>query len=361
MSERRIVNFPLDVLFSSKRGNSIYTKKYCHQHRGKYEVYTGTTIGTFASINTYEYEEPHLTYTTDGEYAGTVSIINDDKYNIGGHRAILLAKSSELDLGYFKYILNAMLRSKVKDGSVPSVTWTNIKNLQIPVPVNSDGEYSLDEQIKIAERYKILSLRRKNLEKKMIELSESYITISADDSGYKEVNLNELFDYKRGGSCTRAFCNLHKGKYPVWSANNIEPLAHVDFYDYDGRYISLSRNGIAGKIIILEGKFCINEDRFLLIPKVENIDYDFIKYTVEPILRGKKKGRAGHNGQNEFTKLSYAILDNTRIKMPILENGDYDLEKQMEISLKYIKLYEVKAGIYNIINQLVSTEVLMDS
>lgn len=360
MSERRIVSYPLEELFSFKRGNSIYTKKYCHQHRGKYEVYTGTTIGSFASIDTYEYTEPHLTYTTDGEYAGTVTVINDDKYNVGGHRAILVAKSSELNLKYFKYILDAMLRSKVKDGSVPSVTWTNIKKLLIPVPVNSEGRYSLDEQIRIAERYEILALRRRNLEKIMIELSESYITISADESGYKEVSLNKLFDYKRGGSCTRAFCNLHKGKYPVWSANNVKPLAYVDFYDYDGKYISLSRNGIAGKITILEGKFCINEDRFLLVPKVGNIDYDFIKYTIEPILRGKKKGRAGHNGQNEFTKLSYFILDNIKIKMPILESGDYDLEKQIEISLKYNKLYEMKLGIYNIINKLVSTEILMD-
>lgn len=361
MPDRRIANFSLQDLFSCKRGNSKFTKKYCHQHRGKYEVYTGTTIGNFASIDTYEYTEPLLTYTTDGEFAGTVSIIKDEKYNVGGHRAILLAKSEKLDLNYFKYILGAMLRSKIKEGSVPSVTWSNIKKIMIPVPVDTKGEYDLDEQLKIAEKYKTLTSRRRKLEEKMIELGESYITISSDESEYKEVNLNELFDYKRGGSCTRAFCNQHKGEYPVWSANNIKPLAYVDFYDYDGKFISLSRNGIAGKITLLDGKFCINEDRFLLIPKVENIDYDFIKYTVEPILRSKKKGRAGHNGQNEFTKLSYTILDNTKIKMPVLENGEYDLEKQKEISLKYNKLYVVKEGICNMIKQLVSTEVLMDA
>jgi len=230
MSERRIVGFPLEDLFTSKRGNSIYTKKYCHQHRGKYEVYTGTTIGTFASIDTYEYTEPHLTYTTDGEYAGTVTIIVDDKYNVGGHRAVLFAKSSELHIEYFKYILNSMLRSKVKDGSVPSVTWTNIKKLSIPVPVNEEGKYDINEQLKIAEKYKTLASRRRILEEKMLEFSESYIALPANESGYKEVNLNEMFDYRRGGSRTRAFCNLHKGKYPVWSANNVEPLAHVDFY-----------------------------------------------------------------------------------------------------------------------------------
>ena len=252
-----------------------------------------------------------------------------------------------------------MLKNKVKDGSVPSLTWTKIKIMEVPVPIDSDGNYDSEEQSKIAEKYRNLDLRRKKLKEKMLELSECYVTISLDESGYKDVNLNELFDYKRGGSRTRAFCNLHKGEYPVWSANNFEPLAHVDFFDYDGKYISLSRNGIAGKITILNGKFCINEDRFLLIPKVENIDYDFIRFTLEPILRGKKKGRAGHNGQNEFTKLSFTILDKIKIKMPIREDGEYDLEKQMEISQKYNKLYEVKTGICSIVIQLASTEILM--
>lgn len=74
-----------------------------------------------------------------------------------------------------------------------------------------------------------------------------------------------MFDYKRGVSCTKTFCNQHKGKFPVWSANNKEPLAFIDTYDYDGVFISLSRNGIAGKVTLLSGKFSINEDRFLLI------------------------------------------------------------------------------------------------
>ena len=134
----------------------------------------------------------------------------------------------------------------------------------------------------------------------------------------------------------------------------------MNFYNYSGKYISLSRNGIAGKITILDGNFSINEDRFLLVPKVSNIDYDFIKYTVEPILRSKKKGRSGHNGQNEFTKLSFTILDNVKIKMPILENGEYDIEKQKEIALKYNKLYEVKNRICDIVKRLIETEILIN-
>ena len=78
MSERRIKSIPIKDLFSFTRGNSKYTKKYCHEHQGKYEVYTGTTIGHFASIDTFDYSTPNLTYTTDGVYAGTVEYITGD-------------------------------------------------------------------------------------------------------------------------------------------------------------------------------------------------------------------------------------------------------------------------------------------
>lgn len=240
-------------------------------------------------------------------------MIEDEKFNIGGHRAILIPNSENLYLKYFHYILGSIIRSKTKDGSVPSVTWANIKRLEIPVPIKENGEYDVETQQEIAYKYELLSNRRAVLRNYMEQLDESYIGISDNNCNYKEVPLNTLFKYKRGRSCTREYCNQHKGNYPVWSANNIEPLAYVDFNDYEGRYISLSRNGIAGKITILNGKFTINEDRFLLVPLGDNIDYDFIKYTVEPILRSKKKGRAGHDGQNEFTKISFTILDKVMV------------------------------------------------
>ena len=359
MSDRRVEQVPLEELFSFKRGNSKYTKKYCHLHKGQYEVYTGTTIGKFAGIDTFDYDAPNLTYTTDGVYAGTVEIINDEKYNIGGHRAVLIPLNPNLYLQYFEYTLSAIFKKNVKDGNVPSLTWSNIKKLMIPVPKDVNGDYDLAEQIKIAEQFKNLCEKKNRLQQKHDELLESYVTIPERDGDYKEVPLNELFDFKRGGSCTRAFCNQHKGEYPVWSANNITPLANVDFYEYDGRYISLSRNGIAGKITVLDGKFTINEDRFLLIPKVDNIDYDYIRYTVEPVLRSKKKGRAGHNGENEFTKLSFTILNNTKVMMPINKHGGYDLDRQKEYAQKYDKIYKVKDGICKILESIISTEIIV--
>ncbi len=354
------MHVPLGNLFSFERGNGKLTKKYCHMHKGPYEVYTGTTTGTFSSIDTYKYTSPNLTYTTDGVYAGTVKIISDEKYSIGGHRAILKPLDNNLDLLYFEYTLNAILKKKIKEGSVPSLTWTNIKKILVPIPINENGEYDLTEQKKVSDQLKKLSEQKERLVQKYNELNESYITISENDDGYREVPLNELFSFKRGGSCTRAFCNQNQGSYPVWSANNITPLAYVNFYNYDGKYLSVSRNGIAGKITILDGKFSINEDRFLLLPLLNDIDFDYIRYTVEPILRSRKKGRNGHNGENEFTKLSFHILNRTMVKMPILNNGNFDLERQRSYAQKYKTIYMVKEKICNILESIISTEIIID-
>ena len=74
-------------------------------------------------------------------------------------------------------------------------------------------------------------------------------------------------------------------------------------------------------------------------------------------MRNKKKGRAGHSGQNEFTKLSFRILDGVKIQMPINEDGTYDFDAQVAIARKYAKLYEIKNGIQDKIRKIISTNI----
>lgn len=147
--------FQLRDIFSSKNGNSNYTKAYCKNNPGEYEVFTGTTIGNFGFINTYEYEEDQLTFTTDGEHAGTLAILSG-RYNIGGHRAILVPIKSNVNLEYFKYILENILYRKYKKSDVPSVRWNNIKNENVLVPINEAGELDINIQKIISDKYRMI-------------------------------------------------------------------------------------------------------------------------------------------------------------------------------------------------------------
>lgn len=153
----------------------------------------------------------------------------------------------------------------------------------------------------------------------------------------KMFTLADLFiEFKRGSSkYTKKYCMKNKGDIPVWSANNETPLAYKDFADFeDGAYLTISINGIAGKILILEAPFSVTADRVVGKPK-DNVDISYIKYVAEPKLRSLAKGRRGENDKNEFSKLNPNIIGQAQIYMPIKSDGSFDVDRQKEIAQHY--------------------------
>lgn len=61
---------------------------------------------------------------------------------------------------------------------------------------------------------------------------------------------------------------------------------------------------------------------------------------MEPLLRALAKGRKGDKGGDEFTKVYPSMVEN--VTVPILPNGDFDLETQQAIAEKYNKIEEIK-------------------
>lgn len=169
--------FILDDLFTPQNGNSKLTKAFCNNNKGIYEVYTGTTIGSFGAIDTYKYDSPHLSFTTDGEYAGTVQVL-EGKYSVGGHRTLLLEKKQGVNILYFNYVLSDIIKQHYKNGDVPSVRWNNIKNSYVPVPVDKNGELDYESQSEIARKYQQIDKIKKELNIKINELIQTDVSFS---------------------------------------------------------------------------------------------------------------------------------------------------------------------------------------
>lgn len=152
----------------------------------------------------------------------------------------------------------------------------------------------------------------------------------------EKVQLKDLFTFDKGkAKYTKKFGFEHKGKYPVYSASNYAPLTSINSYDYDGRYLTWAANGFAGYMKIIDGKFSINGDRGIMIPKDERINIDYVKYTLEPQLRKLAKGRKGEKGEDEFTKLYISMIDKLSIDIPYDEDTNkISIEYQMEIVSK---------------------------
>lgn len=84
---------------------------------------------------------------------------------------------------------------------------------------------------------------------------------------------------------------------------------------------------------------------------------NYVKYIIEPILRQNKKGRAGHDGQNEFTKLSFSILDKVRIPIPIKPDGMYDEAAQKDIAQKYNCYMRLRIILLKKIGSIINTRI----
>lgn len=142
------------------------------------------------------------------------------------------------------------------------------------------------------------------------------------------------------------------------SADNNNPLGYRNEYDYDGKYLSASINGIAGVLTILEGKFSTNADRVVFIPKIKNINLDYAKNILEPLLRNKNKGRKGLKGKNEFTKLTPRMIEDEMIPIPYDKYGKIFEKKQIIISDKYKTIDMIKKEIETILNELLNLDII---
>jgi hypothetical protein len=175
------------------------------------------------------------------------------------------------------------------------------------------------------------------------------------DSDYpsEPFTVTDIFDIIKGSSkYTKKYGNVQKGKYPVYSASNREPLTFINSFDFDGEYLTWATNGFAGYIKILSGKFSINADRGLLKPKIKDINIQYVKYILEPLLREIAKGRKGENGEDEFTKVYPTMIENIKIPIPIINHKKPDIQAQIQIAEMYSKIEELKSGIRKELNKI---------
>ena len=155
----------MNKIFDFKKGLSKYTNSYINKNRGDYPLYSSQTInyGIIGNINSYDYDCKCITWTTDGIYAGTVFLRNG-KFSMTTHCGALILKSAftnVIDLDYIYTFLSENLKNYAKGDQNKRVTVDIIKNIQIKIPITATGEFDLQKQKEIAEKYrKIEEIKR---------------------------------------------------------------------------------------------------------------------------------------------------------------------------------------------------------
>lgn len=268
-----------------------------------------------------------------------------------------------LDNMYLKYAIENESRKEAYTFS-NKATKVAFKNLEIKIPVRDDDSFDLDAQKVLAKRYADIEEQRNHLLERYYELSEIAIRLPKDTStNWKEVKCIELFTPMNGISkYTKEYCQNHKGNIPLYSGNTEGLFGMVDTFEYEGEYLTWAKDGLAGYLMLHNGKFAITGHRGILIPTdcCKNIDLQYIKYVLEPIFRARKKGREGDLGKNEYTTLNSVMIKKMKDTIPIPVNSDnaFDVEKQKELAVRYEQLEIIKQELSEKIKELTDIVVL---
>jgi len=304
-----IISLPLNTFFTTNKKTYILaiTKKHTLSYKQTEPVfnYLVSDIGETLDINRFD--------TDENQIENAVYLFNQFK-------------------GAKEYFQTNDKRCKVID---INFYFDNLENGWLIDKLWTDEE---KHELGIIEKIEKMSISEfGNLIGEMAEELSEYQTLFNDldkkksnEIEIRKIPLVDLFDIKKGKSeYTKNFGNLNKGKYPVFSASNDKPLTSINSYDYDGKFLTWSTNGFAGYIKIIDGKFSINGDRGILIPKVENLHLGYIRSILQPKFRNLAKGRKGEKGQDEFTKVYPSMIKNVEVEIPItIKNNKFSTTYQ---------------------------------
>lgn len=297
-------------------------------------------------------------YIVFGDHTRSINVVSTD-FSVTDNVKVLVPKTELVDLLYIKYAWQP---------KIPSLGyarhWSVAQSVNIDIPVDTDGNYDLEKQRDIAQKYKLIYEKKETLLLKAEEAKDIDVVFDIDKNiKFDKVPITKLFTPK-GGSMkySKKWCNEHTGKYPVYSGSTTDVFAHIDNVSYNGDYLTWVIDGLAGYIKRITGEFGITCHRGVLIPtdKCKNIDLDYVHYVIEPIFRKRIRGRIGIDGKNEYTALKPTHIKNYNdsIPIPVKSDGSYDLDKQKELALKYKTIEDIKESIYNKVVEI--TEIVID-
>jgi type I restriction enzyme S subunit len=120
-----------------KRGRVI-SKDNLLENAGTYPVYSSQTEnnGIFGYIDSYDYEDESVTWTTDGANAGSVFYHINEKFSITNVCGLLrVMDRKETNTKYIHYILQMVAKNYVSSGMGNPKLMSNVmKRIQIPLP-----------------------------------------------------------------------------------------------------------------------------------------------------------------------------------------------------------------------------------
>lgn len=346
--QKIILNEIID--FSHKTNNSQFTKAFVEKNKGEVPVYSASDDSNLIgygyvqdNLPRIKYFQNCMTWNIDGSI-GQV-FIRKGRFTLSEKviPLILLEQyENQLDKSFIKHAIEQQAKQE-GFGFSNKAGKAKLAKMTISIPLNSDGEYDLEAQQDIVEKYNVVSELKAKVDEHEKKLKNLTVLIENEVTSCKAVKIGDIFETKKGlPKYTKTYGQLNIGDFPVYSGSTNAPIMHIKSYDHSGEVLSWVVDGLAGYMQVLSGEFSATGHRGVMFLKVADIDIYYVKNILEPVLRELAKGRKGDKGKNEYTNVAPSVVESVIIPIPILSNGNFDITRQNEIAESYRKIEEVK-------------------
>jgi type I restriction-modification system DNA methylase subunit/restriction endonuclease S subunit len=335
-----IISLPINTFFTTNKKTYILciTKKHEKDGIQKEPVFTYlvSEIGETRDVYRFEIDQNDLQ-----EAVTLFSFFKNNKKAFGK-----INKDKRCKIIDFSEFYNNYMRSWIIDNF-----WSESEKIELDL-LEKDKVFDISEfSLFIGE----ISNNLLDLQNELNELDEK----KNNKIKFNNYKIIDLFEPKLGNpKYTKKYGERNKGKYPVYAASNNAPLTYISTYDYDGDYLTWARNGFAGYMLSTTEKFSVNYDRGILIPKNKEINVDYVKYILEPMLRNIAVGRKDIAGKDEFTKLYLSTMEEQIIPVPVDANNEISRELQLEIINEYKFISELKQELLYLISDLIKINII---
>ena len=353
---------PLNQLFNIHGENSKLIKAYMQSHTGQYPVYSGQVIINEPAgyIDDYDHEGQYIIWTTYGSSASLMKIVNG-QFSIGRNAGGLSLKTpykTKIDLEWFLYKYQPIFienRGVDVDGQ-KRMPHSLVKDIQVQIPINDDGDIDIEFQINEKDRFKNM----KNLQTKAKSIYEEINSINVeiiveDKEQYKEVSLSnpEMFDLFIGKRVLKSQLIKSTGNIPLYSANVFKPFGFVEESNITDFGYNCVLWGIDGNFefsVKQQGEIFATTDHCGVI-RIKK-PYILPEYLVYQLNLAKYK-----YGFDRSLRASLKNMNNIVINFPFTKEGEIDLNAQKLLTDKYKKCLKVQKEICTFLEQIYDNNI----
>ncbi len=349
-----------DILWEQSK----LTKTFMQDNKGDFPVYSWETKNTKAYwyISSYKFDGKLLIWTT---YWDAWNLkIKEWKFNIWRNASWLRTKGKYMEYIYLEYIkcvsqIYFKLNAQWDKWVLRKLPQKRVKDIRVKIPIDEKWEFDLEKQKEIAEKYEKLEKMKDRIRIMKEDIEDKQI-IFTKNLNLRTVNVSDvLISPPTNSWLKKVHVSIDEKEWylPVYSASKNENAVfgwlneNTDWKKYEN-VLTWNKDGSSWVVFYRENTFIPYEKVKILEIKESyksNLDYNFLRKIIENKLLSF--------WYSFWVKCSMDNVLKTEIKIPIKENGEFDLGKQKEIAEKYWKIEKIKNNLIQELEYLEKVKV----